>query len=409
MNGIEQISRTRTAALHGILTLVCLLLATPVSGYREPVTPNASPEARALLRFLYDIRGKAILSGQMGEKWDIDNTFEKVNGYTGNKHYPAIWGCDFLFGRDKRQNVVDGAKRYHAMGCIINLSWHAVQPPHAEDNATGWELMHDGAEPETVDRILTPGSDYERMWLDRLDNIAGYIKQLRDARIPVLWRPFHEMNGGWFWWGKLSQDTMRALWKQMFDRFVERHGLNNIIWNYSPNIAESYCSRYEDTFPGYDLVDIVSHDVYEQYGHRYTATRYDELVALADGRPIGIGENGTLPPVDMIAEQQPLYSWWVTWNGFEGSSSTSLYEAVYEHPFTLTQGEFQIDQTSARPLRTFAGRAGPDMHPHAVLFMGYGPAGRFALLPNGRVACPRHGAPGVMLTIEAVTTRDTKH
>ena len=69
-----------------------------------------------------------------------------------------------------------------------------------------------------------------------VDKIAGYLKELQDAEIPVLWRPYHEMNGDWFWWGKKKgEDGYKKLWSMMYDRFVNFHGLNNLLWVFNTN------------------------------------------------------------------------------------------------------------------------------------------------------------------------------
>jgi len=79
--------------------------------------------------------------------------------------------------------------------------------------------------------LLTPGSALNRRWCAQVDVIAGYLKQLQAAHVPVLWRPYHEVNGDWFWWGgRKGKDGSAALYRQLYDRFVNRHHLDNLVW-----------------------------------------------------------------------------------------------------------------------------------------------------------------------------------
>ena len=84
--------------------------------------------------------------------------------------------------------------------------------------------------------------------------MAGYLKLLHDANIPVIWRPLHEAAGGWFWWGK-NADSFKKLWIQMFDYF-KAQGLNNLIWVWTSETGDA------DWYPGDAYVDIIGRDLY---------------------------------------------------------------------------------------------------------------------------------------------------
>lgn len=86
-----------------------------------------------------------------------------------------------------------------------------------------------------------------------LDDIAAGLQQLRDAGVVVLWRPFHEMNGGWFWWGAKKPDVFMQLWRQMFDYFTVQKKLNNLLWVYAANTG----GRTTAFYPGDGYVDLV--------------------------------------------------------------------------------------------------------------------------------------------------------
>ena len=80
--------------------------------------------------------------------------------------------------------------------------------------------------------------------MQELDLIAAGLQELKDAGVVVLWRPFHEMNGGWFWWGAKDPDTFIKVWRHMFDYFTKTKGLDNLLWVYSPNHGNKTAAYY---------------------------------------------------------------------------------------------------------------------------------------------------------------------
>jgi mannan endo-1,4-beta-mannosidase len=170
-----------------------------------PVTPNPSSEAAALLRYLREICGKRTLTGQHCPP--PAGSTHLAGMYKLANHYPAVFGQDFGFsapgtwdGINFRQRIVDEAIRRQSEGFIITLMWHAVRPTDDEP-----VLFEESVKGRLADRdwrdLMTPGTAIHEKWKSQVDVIALFLKQLRDASVPVLWRPYHEMNGDWFWWG----------------------------------------------------------------------------------------------------------------------------------------------------------------------------------------------------------------
>ena len=115
--------------------------------------------------------------------------------------------------------------------------------------------------------VLTSGTKMYKRWCAQVDSIAFYLKRLQAAHIPVLWRPYHEMNGDWFWWGgRTGKYNTAMLYKQLFDRFVNYHKLNNLIWIWSVDRPVKPEMNFTDYFPGSEFIDILSLDV---YGRRF--------------------------------------------------------------------------------------------------------------------------------------------
>ena len=111
-----------------------------------------------------------------------------------------------------RPDIVKEAIRQHQLGSLVTICWHAV-PPTADEPVTFRPDFSKPAKPESLasvqgqlldqqfQDVLTPGTELYKRWEAQVDTIAFYLKKLRDAKVPVLWRPYHEMNGDWFWWG----------------------------------------------------------------------------------------------------------------------------------------------------------------------------------------------------------------
>jgi mannan endo-1,4-beta-mannosidase len=154
--------------------------------------------------------------------------------------------------------------------------------------------------------------------LAQVDTAARVLRRLECAGVPVLWRPYHEMNGSWFWWGGQHPDHMAALWRQLFDRLVHHHGLRNLVWVWSPSaVYDADVQPFARYFPGDDVVDVLAVD---SYGGHYERRHYTSLLAVAAGRPIGFGEVGELPPIDLF-QDQPRWCWFMGWpNGSTAGS-----------------------------------------------------------------------------------------
>jgi mannan endo-1,4-beta-mannosidase len=306
------------------------------------VTPNASPEAAQLFAYLQSISGKQTLVGQHCAPLLESSRLVVIKRTM--KHYPALFGQDFGFdaggmwdGINFRQRVVDEAIRRHEEGFIISLMWHAVRP--IEDEPVLFEKSIQGELSDAEwQEMITPGTRLNERWKSQVDVIAWFLKQLRTAHVPVLWRPYHEMNGGWFWWGKKpGAKGYKKLYRMMFDRFVNFHGLNNLIWVYSPNEVREGIDGYDTYYPGADVVDILASDVYR---NGFSDADYQQLLSVAHGKPIALGEVGEPPSVDVL-KRQPRWLWFMVWGDLKAPDSLGVpdYSGVYESSQTLTHDE----------------------------------------------------------------------
>lgn len=290
----------------------------------EPSNPNMSFEAKALLELYYQISGKYVLTGQHNYPNSKDRNTRFARDFYGET--PVIWGSDFGFSKDgdkdaytSRPEIVKETIRQHKKGSIIHLCWHAV-PPTANEPITF--RTQGQAEPgklnsvqghmleEQYKDLLTPGTEIYNNWAKQVDTIASYLKKLQDAKVPVLWRPYHEMNGNWFWWGeRIGNYSTIDIFRQLYDRLVNHHKLNNLVWVWNVDRPATPTRNFSNFYPGHKYADILSLDV---YGSDFNQIYYDSLVNLADGRPILLGEVGH-PPLTQILDKQPLWTSWMIW------------------------------------------------------------------------------------------------
>jgi len=342
----------------------------------EPINPNATPEARALLKFLYDIKGQYILAGQHNYINTGSKYTEMVNEITGS--YPVVWGSDFSFcfqgegyqdfqhcgplnvsdpadsayllkvtPTEIRDKLIEEIKKKHAQSHIITLMWHGCYPPEGDccHGSSIW-AFEKRPTPAEWEQLVTPGTELNTAWKKQADVIAGYLKQLQAANIPVLWRPYHEMNGVWFWWcNHPGENGFKKLWIMMYDYFVQKHQLNNLLWVWNTNaprdIPGDEAGAYEKFFPGLDYVDILAADVYRK---DYKQSHHDDLLKLAAGKPIVLGELGQFPD-PAVLDQQPHWEWFMTWGYLlVRSNDEATIRAIYQHPRVLTLNEVARDQ-----------------------------------------------------------------
>jgi mannan endo-1,4-beta-mannosidase len=312
-----------------------------------PVNPNATPEARVLLRRINAISGRFTLTGQHNFPNHRSRWSDRINELTGR--FPAIFGQDFGFsgGDDKdsvqgRPAMIEEVKRQHLKGAVIALTWHAVRP--TDDEPVSFRESVQGRLTDFEwKQLLTPGTDLYNRWIAQVDVIAGYLAELQAAGVPILFRPYHEMNGNWFWWaGRAGDHGSAALYRQLFGRFVRAHHLNNLVWVWNVNSPTINAAPISTFFPGSPYADIVTMDIYDQFKQRY----YDDMVALAGDKPIALAEVGAMPTLDLLAKQ-PRWAYFVMWSGFaESSNSPEQLQSIFHAPNLLNRGDWPFTPPS---------------------------------------------------------------
>ena len=229
---------------------------------------QARPEARALYRKLYALSrnfedGKIIYGHQNafieGRGWSAgantgwsgglpESDLHKVIGKD-----PGVVGYDFAAIGPWNEELVAGQMRLlHQKGAVITLSWHMP-----DFSADGTETRAWAAGGNTVHRV-TRDAVFARVFHSKLDRLVAFLGKIKE--VPVIFRPWHEQNRSWFWWGKsrCTADEYRALWRMTSD-YLKEKGIHQLLYAYSPTtVKEDYFDRY----PGDDQVDILGVDAY---------------------------------------------------------------------------------------------------------------------------------------------------
>ncbi|MFC2129669.1 glycoside hydrolase family 26 protein, partial [Bacteroidota bacterium] len=342
-----------------ILTVFCLsAILSSCSNEQKAVTPNASTEAQALLDFIYSLSGEFTLTGQHNYPNTKDRNTQFAKEYIGQT--PAVWSSDMGFAEDgdydsylARPDIVKEAIRQHKKGSIITLCWHAV-PPTADEPVT-FSPKRDGdpAKLETIQGqlldeqfkdVLTPGTALHEKWCQQVDSVAVYLKKLQEAKVPVLWRPYHEMNGDWFWWGgRVGEYSTADLYRQMYDRYVNHHKLNNLVWVWNVDRPSTPIRKFSNFYPGTEYLDIVSLDV---YGSDFNKDYYDSLYVLAKGKPMLFGEVGN-PPMPEILDEQPNWTLWVIWAGFVRNLNKKQHQVLVNDRRILSMEDAAYHEATA--------------------------------------------------------------
>lgn len=260
--------------------------------------PDASPAVRAAYTQLVSAPVRPdnrLVIGQALRGWDFERPVDQpVTALTGAglpapKLLEVDAGVDnFGITAQHDQELYNVLLGHAAQGGLVGLTDHMRNPFTGGDvgdrNGVNLAELADPTNPQTL---------AGRRWQADLDRLAAIIQPLQDADVVVLFRPLHESNGNWFWWGQTDPAAFRATWKGMFDYLTGTKGLHNLLWVYSANRylgdpADDPTSR----FPGNDLVDVVGLDIYDNNladtaggGPGYAA-----MVAL--GKPFAITEYG---------------------------------------------------------------------------------------------------------------------
>ncbi|PSR56580.1 beta-mannosidase [Adhaeribacter arboris] len=302
----------------GILILSFFYASLPILAQSLPTNPKATAETKNLFANLQRLSSKGVLFGHhddlaYGIGWKDQPGRSDVKEVAGE--FPAVFGWEIgklEFNNSLSIDSVPFAKmreyiqQVYAQGGVNTISWHLNNP--VEPSKTSWDKAD-----STVVKLFADKKARKR-YESWLDNMADFMKSLKGSKgeaIPIIFRPYHEHTGGWFWWGRghVSPPDYGKLWRFTVD-YLRKKKVNNLLYAYS---TDKFTSRedYLQNWHGDDYVDIVGFDLY----HRPESDPYNTFVADARRmvetiKQIGQEKRKVWAFTETGQEAVPFANWW---------------------------------------------------------------------------------------------------
>ena len=267
---------------------ISLLLLSCTPSKKEPLT-TMNP----ILDQLQFVKGKGILFGHQddlayGIDWKYIDGESDVKRVAGD--YPALFGWELggiELGHEVNLDSVPFkemrrlAIKAHEMGGINTFSWH---PYSVINGASSWNT-----ETVVVKHIL-PGGSHHHQFLSHLNQLADFFQNLKNAdgiKIPFIFRPWHEMDGTWFWWGSnvCTPGELKKLFRFSIEYLRNEKGIENMLVAYSPDRNFNTATEYLTWYPGDDVIDITGldnyHDFKQQDGYKEVIRKLHMVIDVA--------------------------------------------------------------------------------------------------------------------------------
>ena len=343
--------------------------ATPWNISPKPVTPEPTESAQKLYNFLLTNFGKRTISGVMTERpfendgnytpQDFDTQTELSYIKKASGKNVVLVGFDFLHasGKNSDQQWYQGythaslemAKTVWKKGGIPQFNWHWKDPTHkieafytqSGDDKSYTEFSIGLAYDTTTGKWKTDSDEYKAIMRD-MEIIADSLLTLQKEGVAVLWRPLHEASGKWFWWGTDGAKACVALYKLMFDTFVNKKGLHNLIWVWTTDEAPDAL----DWYPGDEYVDVVGRDYYyypREANHASLVSSFEKIKDMYGAKKIvTLSENGSVPYPDEMKADGANWSWFMPWygdyamEGWANDNTAESWKTVMNNNYIIT-------------------------------------------------------------------------
>ncbi|MBR6718208.1 MAG: glycoside hydrolase [Oscillospiraceae bacterium] len=341
---------------------------TSFSPDEAPCNPDASPEARKLYAYLRSVYGKHILSGQQeycgshnynknalesqGRPIDylVDNEaeFEYIQKTTGKQ--PAIRGIDFLFYNTTKAYEDDAPERviawYKDKGGIPTVTFHWNVPTEKGSSEVAFYVERTGNTPYTnfsaANAVKEGTWEHEKIDAD-LENLAKQLGKARDAGVPILFRPLHEAEGAWFWWGADGPEACKKLYRYMWDQLTNKYKLNNLLWIWTGSTSANAMNWY----PGDEYVDFQGIDKYNAINNSEPnpsaiSASFYSMVGQTEGRKMVVmSENDTIPSLDNLLKDKAAWLYFCPWyqRYLTELTTASELKKIYTSDYCITLDE----------------------------------------------------------------------
>ncbi len=297
-----------------------IAIALSMVAYSFADTIKINTPAQNLINRLQKVESKGVVAfghhddTAYGHSWVDESGRSDVKEVCGD--YPAIMDWDLGLIELNSSKNLDGIEfskmsaectNHDIRGGINSFSWHLKNPSTGGDS---WDC----SDSLTVHKAVTLGTaenDTLRSWIS---NVADYILTLKDKNgnyLPVIFRPWHEHTGSWFWWGKnyASIEDYKKLWNLTREIF-DAKGVNNVVWAYSPDKIKN-SEEYMERYPGDNLIDIMGTDIYHFNG----ADGLSDFISSANkqlsaAQKYAKERNKILALTETGSEGIPMNNWW---------------------------------------------------------------------------------------------------
>ncbi|MBD5116068.1 MAG: beta-mannanase [Ruminococcaceae bacterium] len=299
------------------------------------VSSNANETTKRLFEYMKSIYGKNILSGQ---QYLQPSELEDAVYYRITNRLPAVRGYDFMDIDKKLKQPQTDRAIYWAKnsGCIITMCWHWYAPDNINDTANcDWAFYYkttnyDRKTSFDIIKAVEEGTAEYKFAIDEIDKVARELKRFEAEDIPVLWRPLHEADGNWFWWGNRKNDggeSVRAykkLWYIIFDRLENYHRLTNLIWVWNGQSREMAVNPNTFDFCGEDIYSELPLD------HSSQKERYLDVTSYTYGKRAALSECGYMPDPENLKKDNVKWLWWLPWWGGFVYKRDEHYRPVFD-------------------------------------------------------------------------------
>lgn len=282
---------------------------------KDEGAPTRTVETEQLLANLKKVSARGFMFGHhddtnYGIGWDGDEGRSDVKSVCGD--YPAVVSFDLghieLGDTASLDNVPFSKIRKEILnqykrGGLSSLSWHLRNPKTGGD---AWDV----SDSTVVKSILPGGANHGKFvgWLEKLSTFINSLQTEDGVKVPVLFRPWHEHTGSWFWWGEklCTPEEYKQLWHMTVDALHD-NGVNNVLYAYSPGSEPQDTAQYLKRYPGDDLIDVIGFDTYQFDRDGYIAN-LEKSLAIIDS--IGKAHHKIIAITETGYEGIPDSKWW---------------------------------------------------------------------------------------------------
>lgn len=362
VSGAVDIDRIQVAASDEISKLKLTAAGGTLSDRK------AEYNAKALYKYLCDSFGSKILLAQNDT---IGTSYESELIYKNTGKYPAIRLGDMMYvtggeHTEQAQAEVNEALSRSESGAVIGYMWNWTSPNKPDDSESVYAENSDFDITKAVTKEDVAMLDIDTLenmaesggitveclqLMSDIDKVSAELEKLRDEGVPVLWRPLQEASNGLYWWGK-DADAYIWLWKTMYKRMTEYHGLHNLIWVWSAQNA--------NWFVGGEYCDVLSADVYGG-GKGGQVSTLLFMQSIAGGKPIAMSECDSMPLIQNMADEHAMWSYIGQWGGSyivgeDGELSQAYNDAqdiitMYNNDLTVTMDKLPDFMTMAEEVK----------------------------------------------------------